>query len=154
MRFAFAAAVALLTNSSLEAQTNQNTPDLATATPIAGTWTYAATNGGSEATFTNSSNFPQLWVHCTRATRRVSISKPATVAAPQVSIWTSALTRTVPASFNPATGRLTIDLAANDPLLDALSNSRGRIGLAVGTEPALVVPAWAEPARVVEDCRG
>jgi hypothetical protein len=154
MRFAFAAALALLTGSSLAAQTNQGTPDLATATPIAGTWTYAATSDGSEATFSNSSNFPQLWVHCTRATRRVSISKLATAAAPQVGVWTSALTRTVAASFNAATGRLTIDFDANDPLLDGLSNSRGRIGFTVRTEPPLVVPAWAEPARVVEDCRG
>ena len=154
MRFAFAAAFALFTGSSLAGQTNQNTPDLSTATPIAGSWTYAATNDGSEATFSNSTGFPQLWVHCARATRRVSIAKPATAAAPLVSIWTSSATRNVPASFNSTAGRLTIDLAATDPLLDALSNSRGRIGFTVGTQPPLVVPAWAEPARVVEDCRG
>ena len=154
MRFSLAAALALLTGSSLPAQTNQNTPDLATAAPIAGNWTYVATADGSEATFSNSSNFPQLWVHCRRAARRVSIAKAAAVAAPQISVWTSALARSVAASFNPATGRLTIDLDANDPLLDALSNSRGRIAFTVASEPALVVPAWAEPARVVEDCRG
>jgi DNA-binding transcriptional LysR family regulator len=92
-------------------------------------------------------------VQCTRATRRVSIAKPATAAAPSLAVWTSSLTRSVPASFNPATGRLTIELAASDPLLDALSNSRGRLGFTVGSEPSLIVPAWAEPARVVEDCR-
>jgi hypothetical protein len=154
MRFAIAAALALLTGSSLVAQANQNTPDLATATPIAGTWAYAATTDGSEATFSNSGGFAQLWVHCTRATRRISIAKAATAAAPQVSVWTSALARSVAASFNPATGRLTIELNATDPLLDGVANSRGRLGFTVGTEPPLVVPAWAEPARVVEDCRG
>ena len=154
MKFAFAAALALLAGSPLIAQTSAGTGDLSTATPIAGNWTYSATADGSEATFANASGFPQLWVHCTRATRRVSIAKPATAAAPLVSIWTSSLSRNVPASFNVTTGRLTTDLPASDPLLDALSNSRGRIALTVGTQPALVVPAWAEPARVIEDCRG
>jgi hypothetical protein len=151
MKFAFVAAFALIAGSSLIAQMR---PDLATATPIVGSWTYTATADGSEAAFTNASGFPQLWLHCTRATRRVSIAKPATAAAPQVSVWTSSQSRSVPASFNPAKGRLTIEINANDPLLDGLANSRGRLAFTVGSEPPLVVPAWAEPARVVEDCRG
>jgi hypothetical protein len=147
MRLPFAAAVALAAASSLHAQ------DLSTATPIAGNWAYAATADGSEAAFANATGSPQLWVHCTRATRRVSIAKPATRAAPLLNVWTSSLTRSAPASFNPATGRLTIDLAAADPLLDAIVSSRGRIGLTVAGQPSLVVPAWAEAARVIEDCR-
>jgi len=147
MRLPIAAAVALAAASSLHAQ------DLSTATPIAGNWTYAATADGSEAVFASATGSAQLWVHCTRATRRVSIAKPATGAAPLLNVWTSSLTRSAPASFNPATGRLTIDLAAVDPLLDAIVSSRGRIGLTVAGQPSLVVPAWAEAARVIEDCR-
>jgi len=149
MRFAVAAALALLVGSSLRAQP---ATDLGTATPVAGTWTYAATTDGSEAVFSNASA-PQLWVHCTRSTRRVSIAKPASSAAPLINVWTSSLARDVAASFNPATGRLTIELAPFDPLLDAISASRGRIAFTVGTQPALVVPAWAEAAHVIEDCR-
>ena len=152
MRFTIAAALALIA-TSLSAQTTQSTPDLATAKPIDGNWTYALTSDGSEATFTNTSGFPQLWVRCVRASRKVSIAKPATAAAPFIAVWTSSQGRTVPASFNPATGRLTIELDASDALLDALSNSRGRIGFTVSPQPSLVVPAWPEPARVVEDCR-
>jgi hypothetical protein len=63
------------------------------------------------------------------------------------------MTKDVPSSFNPATGRLSIEFANYDPLLDAISSSRGRIGFTVGTEPPLVVPAWAEAAHVIEDCR-
>ena len=151
MKFSIAAAFALTAGSSLVAQTAS--PDLATATPISGTWSYAATGDGSEATFANAGGFPQLWVHCTRATRRVTIAKPATAAAPSMTVWTSSLTRSVPASFNTTTGRLSIALPSSDPLLDALSNSRARLGFTVSSEPPLVVPAWAEPARVVEDCR-
>jgi hypothetical protein len=147
MHFRIGAAFALLAASSLHAQ------DLSTATPIGGAWTYAPAVDGSEAVFANSTGSPQLWLHCTRATRRISIAKPATAAAPFLNIWTSSLSRSVAASFNPATARLTIDLGAYDPLLDAIVTSRGRVGFTVGAQPALIVPPWAEAARVIEDCR-
>jgi hypothetical protein len=153
MKISIAAAFPLLAASSLSAQTAPAVPDLATATPIAGNWSYSATGGGSEATFANAGGFPQVIVHCSRATRRVSIAKPATSAADSIDVWTSSQTRKLPASFNPGTGRLTVELDATDALLDALSNSRGRLGFTVSQQPPLVVPAWAEVARVVEDCR-
>jgi hypothetical protein len=151
MRLKIAAALALALPSSLIAQAVIS--DLGTAIPLAGDWTYAAIAGGSQATFADASGNPQLWVQCTRTTRRVTIAKPATAAAPFLSVWTSSLTRSVPASFNPATKRLTIDLGAYDPLLDAIASSRGRVGFAVGSQPALVVSPWAEASRVIEDCR-
>jgi hypothetical protein len=147
MRFSLFAAFALAATSALPAQ------DLSVATPISGNWSYAASADGSEATFASISGNPQLWVRCTRATRRVAIAKPASAAAPFLNVWTSSLTRSVASSFNPATGRLTIDLDANDPLLDAVATSRGRLGFSVAGQPALVVPAWPETARVIEDCR-
>jgi hypothetical protein len=153
MKSRIAAALALVATSSLNAQTSGAVTDLTTATPISGSWTYAATTDGSEATFSNASAFPQLWLRCSRVTRRVSIARPASAAAPLLNVWTSSLTRGVPSSFNPATGRLTAELAADDPLLDALATSRGRIGFGIGNQPALVIPAWAEAARVIEDCR-
>ena len=150
MRLSIAAAFALLLPASLGAQ---SVPDISTATPIEGGWTYAATGDGSEARFTNAASAVQLTVHCSRATRRVSIAKAAGAAAPLLNVWTSSLTRSVPSAFNPATGRLTIDLAPYDPLLDAMAMSRGRVGFSVGAEPALVLPVWAEISRVIEDCR-
>lgn len=148
MRIAIAAALALAA-SSINAQ---SVTDLSTATPIPGDWSYATARDGSEAKFIGATGNPQLWVHCTRATRRVTIAKPAAAAAP-FNVWTSSATRTVPANFNPATARLTIDLAAWDPLLDAMATSRGRFAVSLGTQPALVIPAWPETARVIEDCR-
>jgi hypothetical protein len=152
MRLTIAAALALIA-TSLSAQTTQTVPDLSTAKPIDGSWSYAATSDGSEATFVNVGGAPQLWVSCTCSTRQVSIAKAATAAAPFIAVWTSSQSRSIPASFNPTTVRLTIQLGASDSLLDALSNSRARLGFTVGSEPPLVVPAWAEPARVIEDCR-
>ena len=166
MRFAIAAAFALITPSLASAQAPSQPPpavaasatppekfDLSEATPIPGNWNYESTADGSVATYSNESGFIQLWMHCTRATRRVMIARPAAASAPFVSVWSSSLTQNVPASFSPATGRLTIDLAPFDPLLDAIANSRGRIGFVVQGQAPLVIPAWAEPARVIEDCR-
>ena len=155
MRIVIAAALALIAASSLQAQTSAPAPkvDYATATPLAGNWTYSAVTGGSEATFANTSAQPQLTITCARATRQVTLSKPASAAAPFFSVWTTAQTRQLPSSYNPATGKLSATLAAFDPLLDAIAFSRGRVEFSVGEQAALVIPSWAEAARVVEDCR-
>jgi hypothetical protein len=155
MKISLAAAFALTAASSLEAQTAAPTatPDFSYATPLAGAWSYGPVAGGSEATFRDAYARPQLVVHCTRATRRVSIAKPASAAAPFLVVWTSSQVRNAPASFNPATAQLSAELTAFDPLLDAIAFSRGRVAISVAGAPALVVPPWAEIARVVEDCR-
>ena len=155
MRVLPAAAFAAISASSLPAQTA--TPPASTdftyAIPLAGSWSYAPAPDGSAATFLNASAMPQLTIRCDRTTRRVSLSKPASVAVPFLNVWTSTATRSVPASFNPATQRITIQLPAYDPLLDALAFSRGRIAVYVSGSPALVLPAWPDIARVIEDCR-
>ena len=146
------AAIALTLSAMASAQVPA-VPDLANATPLPGSWTYAALAGASESTFRDSSARPQLWIRCTRASRQVSIARPASAAAPFLLIWASAATRSLPASFDPATGKITAQLTMMDPLLDALAFSRGRIGVSVSGQPALVAPSYEEIARVVEDCR-
>jgi len=47
----------------------------------------------------------------------------------------------------------TATLAAADPLLDQMVFSRGRFLIQADGAPTLIVPAWPEPARVIEDCR-
>ena len=150
MRLTIAAPLALIASSSLQAQT---IPDLSTANVLPGNWSFAFATGGSEAIFTDNAGNQQLWVHCTRVTRRVSIAKRGSGATPFLQVWTSSTSRSVPASYNPATGRITIDLAAYDPLLDAIASSRGRFGIGVANQPPLVLPPWAEASRVIEDCR-
>jgi hypothetical protein len=44
-------------------------------------------------------------------------------------------------------------LPASDRILDQIAFSRGRFTVEVPGQPMLVLPAWPEPARVVEDCR-
>jgi hypothetical protein len=161
MKFAFAAALALLNATSIHPQTAGPVAsaapaplDLTFATPIAGTWSYAATAGGSEAVFRDSSARPQLTISCARALRQVTLSKPASAAAPFLFVWTSSLSKSFPATFDAAQSRLSVTLAAGDTVLDAVAYSRGRFGISVTGAPALVLPSWAEPVRVIEDCRG
>ena len=135
------------------AMAQQPVANLSVATPLAGTWSYALAADGSEAVFRDSAGRPQLMIHCTRALRRVSLSKPASAASPFLGVWTSSLTRNLPAGFDPATARVSAVLAANDPLLDAIAFSRGRFGVSATGMPALVVPSWPESLRIVEDCR-
>jgi hypothetical protein len=161
MKVRIAAALALTAASSLHAQTATTSApavapaaiDLSTAPPIEGSWAYSTQTGGSEAAFVNASNQPQIAITCARATRQVTISRAATGAAAYIVVWTSAQTRNLPASYNPATARLSATVGAYDPLLDAMAFSRGRVGFSALNMPTLVVPAWAEAARVVEDCR-
>ena len=155
MKLRIAAALALIAATSVHAQTPAAPAgtDYGTATPIDGNWTYTPVTGGSEASFVNATAQPQVTISCTRATRQVTIAKPATGAAPFLTVWTTAETRALPASYNPATGKLSATIAAFDPFLDAIAVSRGRFVLSVSGQSAVVVPSWAEAGRVVEDCR-
>jgi len=153
MQYRIIAALALFASSSLGAQGTPVPTDLSYAQPIAGSWSYAATAGGSEATFADANARPQLTIRCTRAVRRISILKPTAAAAPFLWVWTSSQSRNVPASYDAASARVSADLAAFDPLLDAIAASRGRIGFSTSGLAALVVPPWGDVGRVIEDCR-
>jgi hypothetical protein len=152
MKLLFIAACALIAVAPLAAQTPAPA-NLSFASPLPGKWTFSAFAGGNEATFTDTSGRPQLTLRCMRTTRRITMSKPASAAAPVLTVWTSSGTRNVAATFNPATAQISAEFAVMDPLLDAMSLSRGRFGVTVAGTPSLVLPPWPEVTRVVEDCR-
>ena len=58
------------------------------------------------------------------------------------------------ATTSSRTGEMSATVSAGDQLLDQMAFSRGRILIAADGGPALVVPAWPEIGRVIEDCRG
>ena len=127
--------------------------DYSNAAIANGSWTYSPTAGGGEAQFRSAGGQPQFILACLRQTRQVTIARPASRAAPFIQVWTTSMARNLPAAFNPATGRLTATLGAQDPVLDAMAMSRGRIAVGVAGQAATVAPAWGEISRVVEDCR-
>ena len=91
-----------------------------------------------------------------RCVRRGEVALERRGAAPAtggtLAIRTSSTARTLPARSGPA--GLVATLPASDPLLDAILFSRGRFAVEAGMLPALIVPAWPEAARAIEDCRG
>ena len=119
----------------------------------AGTWSYQAIAGGSQARFVDTTGTGRLAIQCNKATRRVTISRTSTTAANAMQVWTDSATRALAARYEANGYRISADLAANDRLLDAIAFSRGRFAIIVAGMETLVVPAWPEPARVVEDCR-
>jgi hypothetical protein len=109
-----------------------------------GDWTYAAAPGGSRAMFGGG----LFSVRCDAARREVELARIA-AGAGTMAITTSYGTRSLPVAAEGVAR-----LQAADPLLDQMAFSRGRFTIEVEGLERLVVPAWPEPARVVEDCRG
>ena len=155
MRFIVAslAAFVALPAAAQAPQAAQPAVDYTIATPAAGRWTYARTATGSAASFLDAASRAQLTFTCVRSVRHISIARPATGAAPYLMVWSTAERRSLPTSFNPATGLISADLSAFDKLFDALAFSRGRIAVGPSNAPALVAPAEPEYIRVIEDCR-
>jgi hypothetical protein len=121
-----------------------------------GTWRYVAAGPGrSAATFGAGANGDLLQIACDRGAQRVTLTTKGAPGAPPLTIRTSSVERVLPkgASADAASFTRDIRLAANDPLLDALAFSRGHFVVEEAGAPPLVVPAWPEVGRVIEDCR-
>ncbi len=122
---------------------------LAPITP--GDWTWGSAGSQTVARFAGG----RLVLRCDQATLTVSIEQPATASAPvPVSIQTSSVRRTLTAT--PQTGSppmLVAAVPARDPLLDAMTFSKGRFAIETPGLDPLYVPSWSEVGRVVEDCR-
>lgn len=120
-------------------------------TPLSdGNWSYVEESGVTRATFAAEGG-PRLDLQCGRdGTIRLALSLLG--GAPAIVVRTTYGERRLPASQQPPAIHAT--LAASDPLLDAMVFSRGRFLVQPEGGTALIVPAWPEPARVVEDCRG
>ncbi len=159
----FAALTALTIATSVGAQQRMAAPgaDFSTARVTPGVWSYQPVPGGSTARFIDAAGIARFTLECSKATRRVTIARTSAVAAPSIFLWSSDASRTLFTRFEPNSKRLVAELAARDPLLDAMAFSRGRIAVTVGGVAggagggagALVMPAWPEAARTIEDCR-
>jgi hypothetical protein len=148
-----AAVAAACVSIAAAAQAVSTGPDYSTAVPRAGSWGYAPAAGGSSARFVDTSGTARLVIQCTMANRGVTIALTSAAPAASLTVWTTSMTRALPARFEANATRVAAQLAANDPLLDAIAFSRGRIAVQMPGAVALVAPAAPEAARVIEDCR-
>jgi hypothetical protein len=85
-------------------------------------------------------------LRCDPAARRVLLVRSAAGGA--LTVRTSYGARTLPGGASGAA------LPANDAFLEQIVFSRGRIAVEAEGQARLVLPTWAEPARVVEECKG
>lgn len=122
-----------------------------------GDWTYRQDQGGSTALFGARGSNALLTLRCDNASATLYLSRQGSGQTP-LTVRTSTVVRSLPVqptSPGPAgaPAYVATRLAARDPLLDAMVFSRGRFIVEQGGAATLVVPAWAEIARVTEDCR-
>jgi hypothetical protein len=119
-----------------------------------GAWSYGAEPSGSSAKF-GAAGAPLLVIRCETVSRRVHFAVSGAVAGSNTLVITTSYgERSLPLAA-VANGPAEATLPAGDPLLDRIAFSRGRVSYGAGpTLPLLMTPAWAEPARVIEDCRG
>jgi len=121
-----------------------------------GTWTYTAEKGGTAARFATPGAMPLVVLRCDTARHMVVLLRPAASTSPvAASISTSSGARNLTASpaANVDPRALAIELDPRDRVLDQMAFSKGRFTLDISGLPTLVLPAWAEVGRVIEDCR-
>lgn len=117
-----------------------------------GNWSYRAEAGGSVAQFGSGGGLVTL--RCDRASRRISLAR-AGAGQGEMIVRTSYGAATWPASVSAgAAPQLVAFRAASDMLFDQIAYSRGKWAVETAGQPPLILPAWAEVARVIEDCRG
>lgn len=121
-----------------------------------GTWSYRQDERGSIALFGMPESAALLTVRCDKTARRIYVSRAGSVAASggQIKVRTSFGENAWPAT--PTGGVPPFAAAKLDPRetgLDRMAFSRGRFAVEMTGQTPLVVPAWPEFARVLEDCR-
>jgi hypothetical protein len=121
----------------------------------AGDWRYRVDTLGSTATFGPENGLAEFSLSCDAARAQIILSRRVVGVMPgAVSVRTTSLERSIavqPSASMP--GYVSATLPARDPLLDAMSFSRGRFVVQSEGAQVLVAPSWAEVPRVIEDCR-
>lgn len=117
-----------------------------------GAWRYLREGAGSVAAFGPSGVSALVELRCDLAQRTVSLTRFGPNGG-ALTIRTSYGERIIPPR-SAAADRVSAIWAASDPFLDRIAFSRGRISVAGPGVAPMYLPAWAEPARVIEDCRG
>jgi len=111
-----------------------------------GVWHYA----GRLASYGPAGAPPLLTMQCDPTRRLIVLSVLGRAA--MLTIRTSYAQRDWPAQAGND-GRSRVSFAAADPQLDQIAFSRGRFSVSGPNIPEIDIPAWAEPSRVIEDCR-
>jgi hypothetical protein len=113
-----------------------------------GNWTWGMEDGRSVARFAEDA----LVLRCETGGGAITLQRAGHATAPEpLTITTTSAARTFTAS--PRAGALVVTLPPRDPLLDAMTFSRGRFMVEAPGLTPLYAPSWPEISRVIEDCR-
>lgn len=138
-------------------QPQQSIANWETAPTTPGTWTYRSDGNVTRALFGTTQSGTQFTMACEKANRQVRLWRAGTAASPadtNMTIATTSSTRTIPAAVQTGVApQLAASLSPSDSIIDAMVFSRGRFAVAAKGLPLLVMPSWAEMARVAQDCR-
>lgn len=122
-----------------------------------GRWLWRGVAGQSSIAQFGVAGQPILFaLRCDFATRAILFSRAGSLTVPTTAMqFTTSFT---PFSLTAANGggqppAIVAQAAARDPRMDQIAFSRGRFLVDVAGQPRLVLPAWPEVARVIEDCR-
>ncbi|TRD12289.1 hypothetical protein FGU71_10730 [Erythrobacter insulae] len=120
-----------------------------------GTWRYQQSAAGPIAVFVAPDGNGEFLLSCNRRDAAIGFWRSGTSASPRaMRIRTETTARTFQVlqaeDTNPY---LTVDVPANDTLLDAMAITKGRFAVEVEGQRTLYLPAWVEVTRVIEDCR-
>jgi hypothetical protein len=119
-----------------------------------GAWYYRNEGAVSQALFGPPQSEASLIVRCDRARRQVTLSRAGIATGNMMTVRTSSGARNFPLSVQAEPlPYVSAALSSNDRFLDGMAFSRGRFTIEVPGTTMLVLPAWPEPARVIEDCR-
>lgn len=120
-----------------------------------GTWVYLEEPDESLALFGENPRAPVFMVRCGDGV--VSLGRVAAQAQSNgrvMNVQAETVKRQLQAAHVPEMPIiLAADLQPRDPLLDAISITKGRFVVGVEGERTLYLPAWVEVSRVIEDCR-
>ncbi|WP_336958002.1 hypothetical protein [Sphingobium aquiterrae] len=122
-----------------------------------GGWTYRLQASGGVALFGTAQGETLATFRCELSTRRIMVSRGGMAAqtGATMSIRTSFGSAQWPAATQAApVPQVIAARGASDQTLDQIAYSRGRFTIEVPGMTPLVLPPWAEIARVIEDCRG
>jgi hypothetical protein len=124
---------------------------------MAGDWVYRQDERGSVALFGQAGRDADFLVRCDRSKARIFLSRVGSLPEDQAGQMTVRASHGAQSYVVNNTGATPSYLAASlstvDPILDAMAYSRGKFLVSVKGLADLVIPAWAEVARVIEDCR-
>jgi hypothetical protein len=123
--------------------------------PIApGDWVYRQDDRGSIALFGDAGGDALVTLRCDVLRDRVYLTRKSAQAASNFTLRSSARLKSLAAvTTGGSLPYIAAEILPDDPILDALAYSRGRIALETDGELPVALPVWSEIGRIVEDCR-